>query len=356
MRTQVTVALLAAAAIPTIARAQVQLSVRTAAESGIAWQLPGGAHQVQTFAANTTFATNQALTLIAGSPLPIFPGAARMDHSVSPPGPPLPGPLGHVLDRVVITDSVRVTDGAVPVALHTTASAAGTPGMQRYDVMLAGNTLALVTVRFVTTVYDHATVSVRVTGGGINQLWAQNTAGHLDDALQAQVPVNGTTTLLVEVTGVVTPGPGQLLWDGFDANVTISAHDIGAAAFTVSGTGCGGTISGSGVPIVNQNYTVNLDGAPAHTLALLIAGDSNTNFGILSLPVPLAYMGAGGCFLNVAANVTLAHTTDAAGHAEATFLLPASALQPKIHLQWAVLDPAANPAGLTTTSGAELRW
>jgi hypothetical protein len=281
-----------------------------------------------------------------------------MDHGVSPPNTgTLPWPIGIAMNRVSVSNSVRVTDGANPVSLHTTDTPTGAPGPQRYDVTLTanGNTQALVTMRLSGEMFDNANVAIQVTGGGISESWAASTRGALADTRQSTVAVNGTLVLRIEVTAAVTPGPGSLFWDGFAATLYVDAYDVGRAAFNPYGTGCSGTISGGGVPVVDQDYTVSLDSAAPGALAILIAGQSRTQWQFLPLPLPLDYLGATGCFVNAAPDAQVERTVDAAGHADVTFRLTRFTQDPTLWLQWVVFDPAA-PGGLVTTRGAELRW
>jgi hypothetical protein len=336
---------------------QVQLAVSAAAESGIALELPGAVRTVQTFPPATAFAQPGRLQILDGSPLPLLPNSATIDHSVSGPATsPLPFPIAIALNRVSIGNAVRMTANSRPVSLHTTDNAAGAPGTQRYDVRLTANTQALVTMRLVATMYDNATVAVRVTGSGVNENWTASSPGEVNDARQATIAVAGTATLRVEFTATVTPGPGATYWDGYVATLYVDAYDVGRAACNVFGTGCTGTISGSGTPVVNTSYRINLDNAAPNTLAMLVLGDSRTRYQFLQLPLPLGYMGATGCTLNVAPLATVAATTDAAGHAESSLFLTRVTVDPTIYLQWLVFDPALNTAGLGTSRGAELLW
>jgi len=340
------------AAIP----AQINYTVRAATESGIAMERPDGTRVVQTFPAANTFATSSSLTIEEGGGI-LF--GALATHNVGvPSGSPLPLPFGTVLERVQISTGARATAGT-PRALHTTDNAAGDPGTQRYDVTLsaAGTTQALVTVGFSSQVFDNATLDVTVTGGGFNESWSASTPSSTSETVEMLVTIAGSTTLRVEVTGASTAGPGAGWWDGFSASVTIRARDVGNVGFSPFGNGCAGaTFSGGGMPVAGQMFTVNLDNAPADMPTILIVGNSNTSYLFLPLPLPLGYLGAPGCDLNVAPMNLLDRMTDSTGHAEVDLYLNPFLVDPTVYLQWVVFDPALNAAGLGTTEGAALSW
>ncbi len=117
------------------------------------------------------------------------------------------------------------------------------------------------------------------------------------------------------------------------------------------GTGSGGTISAAGLktgmPYAgNEFYAVRLTGATANTpTALWIS------FGPAALP--LAGMGAPGCFLNVDINmllVGLGISTDANGQVSVPLPIP-SHVQGNLYCQFAYVDVGANALHLQTTHG-----
>jgi hypothetical protein len=221
----------------------------------------------------------------------------------------------------------------------------------------AGATQALVTVGFSSQVFDNATLDVTVTGGGFNESWSASAPSSTSDSVEMLVAIAGSTTLRVEVTGASTAGPGTGWWDGFSASVTIRARDVGNIGFNPFGNACAAaTISGGGMPVAGQMFTVDLDNAPANMPAILIAGTSNTQYLFLPLPLPLGYLGAPGCDLSVAPMNLIDRMTDGTGHAEVDLYLNPFLVDPTVYLQWVVFDPTLNAAGLGTTAGAALSW
>ena len=79
------------------------------------------------------------------------------------------------------------------------------------------------------------------------------------------------------------------------------------------------------------------------------------------ISAPLDAFGMTGCNLAINPSDTqllgsVAFVTDAAGNANYSLPIPSSIPPLELFTQWAVLDPAANPAGVTTTNGLSVRF
>lgn len=127
--------------------------------------------------------------------------------------------------------------------------------------------------------------------------------------------------------------------------------------FKFVGSGCAGS---GGTPTMSTNagtwpqvgtaFMINLSGAAPVTPAALAIGTSFTNFGGVPLPFDLTPLGWTGCTAYVNHVVVLGTATDAAGNATLPIGIPMGSNGVRIYTQWINVDPAANPAGLTTSN------
>lgn len=99
-------------------------------------------------------------------------------------------------------------------------------------------------------------------------------------------------------------------------------------------------------PTIDRPLRVQLRFANATTPAVLFTGTTQVSF-------PLAGLGATGCTLLTLPILQVPVTTDAAGRAGVSFLMPndASLVGKSIYHQWAVVDLSANPFGIVFTAG-----
>jgi hypothetical protein len=107
-----------------------------------------------------------------------------------------------------------------------------------------------------------------------------------------------------------------------------------------------------GIPRLGDRFDVRLSFAPANAVAILWNGSSNLKWG--SLELPYQYPGSYGCFVHVAWDgFMLATTADGLGNAAIPFLVPNDPILAglELHQQWLVLDPLANPFGVTSSNG-----
>ncbi len=121
------------------------------------------------------------------------------------------------------------------------------------------------------------------------------------------------------------------------------------------GVACGSTavmplqFSVAGTPEVGEDITFNLTSAPSNRIAI-------TAIGVQQVAVPLAGVGAPGCWLYTDPAISLVAVTNALGAASMPWSVPAvpAAIGLTLTTQGAVLDPGANALGLRTTRGVNI--
>ncbi len=153
--------------------------------------------------------------------------------------------------------------------------------------------------------------------------------------------------------GTVLPGQGLLVNFRARPGVTIA----------FGGRGCPNNqfvypeASVSQVPWPGIIWTHTISRASSQRLCALVMGDSNTNWGSLTLPYDLTNdIGAGGCFLLVNPIATIfTQTVGSPGSAVAQLPLQlppiTSYIGFSLYTQWLVLDPTALNGVLSTTGG-----
>jgi hypothetical protein len=127
------------------------------------------------------------------------------------------------------------------------------------------------------------------------------------------------------------------------------------AVVTPFGVACGPTgavpmqFGVSGTADVGEDITFTLGNAPANKVAVAAIG-------VQQLAVPLAGIGAPGCWLYTDPALTLVAVTNALGSASMPWTVPPvpAAVGLTLTTQGAVLDPAANALGLRTTRGVNI--
>lgn len=131
----------------------------------------------------------------------------------------------------------------------------------------------------------------------------------------------------------------------------------GEITTSVGGTGCGPTISATPQTFdYGQPFAVRATGAAANAMAVFNFGDSISSVVGLPLPLPLAGIGAPGCFLNTNVLTSLATMTDATGTVELGFTVPTTLfglLQPG-YFQVGTMT-TANALGFATSEYLEIR-
>ena len=175
---------------------------------------------------------------------------------------------------------------------------------------------------------------------------------------------NGQDNLVVEIfaTGSDRNNKGVSFRTGSEPRAYLY-NNTPTAAIRTFGQGCKGS-SGKvpameirSYPLIGATlFEVGLQQAPASAPALLFLGNSNTAFAGLPLPFDLVGIGAPGCPLNASILAQVGGAAGAGGELVLNLPIPdSSALESAVFYgQWAMVDGAANPAGLTTTAGLEV--
>lgn len=341
------VALLVGLAAPALS-AQIDVKVKTLNNAGVTLVRSDGSQVVKAFPANHTFSRYESVYYYQSNPY------AYLGTTVSPPY----SYGNYRLDRFGVSTRMYSRKGAGHKSLHTTGSASGAPGTQRFQVTLTSKTPAKVILDgwVYGYVYDNSTVTMKMTGGSINKTWSWNQPGYNRSQEVIKATVNGTLTLNVEVTGKVNPGAGNGYYDGFYGSLYFYVREDRQGSFKLFGKGCGNAVLGSkGQPQKGGWFTVTLDKAPAGAPVAFLFGRSKDWLHFLKLPLDLSYMGANGCALNVGFTYPINRKADAAGHAEYRLYL-SRYYSGTYYVQWVVADLKANAAGITLTRGGEIKY
>jgi hypothetical protein len=127
------------------------------------------------------------------------------------------------------------------------------------------------------------------------------------------------------------------------------------------GSGCAGSagvprLDAESLPWIGSALTLRLSNLPPQMPAALNLGFSNSAWGALSLPFPLTGIGMPGCWLLVSPDV-LCSIPGTSGTTTFRIQIPfdPSLVWVSFHNQAIVLDPGANPLGLTTSNGGTSR-
>lgn len=162
------------------------------------------------------------------------------------------------------------------------------------------------------------------------------------------------------INGVAHP-QGQLsVVHTVAGNATVVAvyHEHVWGTFTAFGSGCAGSNGqnhhiGSGTPETGQALQWRLVGGMPSSPAVLFLGASRTIW--LGIPLPVPLPGAPDCPINVAIDLSLSTTTDAFGTGTVSITVPddVSLIGGHVFTQFACVDLAANPFGLTTSNGLD---
>ncbi len=164
---------------------------------------------------------------------------------------------------------------------------------------------------------------------------------------------------LVDAKGWTTTGHGEPLEDlqaPYFGHLMEEAtwSTPGAQAVTSFGTGCNGLVaSWTGEPSIGtSDFTLTLGGAQPGATAILIVGNSTTQWGLTPLPLDLTSVGAPGCSLLVSPDLSFFTATDGFGNASLVSMIPfVPALAGfTLHAQWLAADPSI-PLGWAFSNG-----
>jgi Galactose oxidase, central domain len=151
-----------------------------------------------------------------------------------------------------------------------------------------------------------------------------------------------------------------LMFGGLVGNPDLWQYDSpNPGTFQPFGSGCAGTngsapqVGASDVPWIGETFQLNVDQLPAvNSLALLVAGFSNTQWSLGALPYGLGAFGMPGCQLLTAPAASFVLVTNS-GNAAWHLPIPNQLALAGVHFfaQAAALDPGANPLGATVSNG-----
>ncbi len=120
----------------------------------------------------------------------------------------------------------------------------------------------------------------------------------------------------------------------------------GAQAVSTFGSGCNGlSASWSGEPTIgSSNFQVTLSGAQPSATAILLLGNSNTQWGAIGLPLDLTAVGAPGCALLVSPDMSYVLGADGFGQASLDFTVPfiPAFAGTTFYAQWLASDTASS--------------
>jgi len=330
------------------AHAQLQVSVSTLNDAGYSLLAANNSKLTKTLPANTTFKTYQTVYSYVRTP------ATYLSTTITPPYV-----TSYVAwNRFALSNTFWTTKKSGHKSLHTTGSKTGAFGAQKARITITTKSAKNVILDCLSygTIYDNASITYKIKGPGVSGTWTFNKAGSFNQPQKYKILVNGTVNIDVEATARVLPGTGTNTKDGFQSFFRVYPIEDRTGSFTVFGKSCGNSvISGKGQVVPGQAYTVQVDKTPAKAPVALLFGKSKDLFHFIRLPLPLDYMGAKNCLLQVGFIFPVNRIADSLGHAEVK--VPTSRFNPgKYYVQWLVLDQKANKAGFTLTRAGEVQY
>jgi hypothetical protein len=204
-------------------------------------------------------------------------------------------------------------------------------------------------------VYDRArrriVLSGRHTNTGVHEIWEWN----------------GTTW--IQRTTPLVPSPGWMTFDPFRNRTVLYSGDTweygptNPATFTPFGSGCAGSAGTPSLaaddvslPWLADTFTLRITNLPPNAPGTMFVGHSNTNWGNVSLPFDLGQVGMPGCSL-LTPPILWFPITASGGLGTADLPIPndQSLLGGSFYCQGFVVDPPANPLGLTASNGGASR-
>ena len=166
-----------------------------------------------------------------------------------------------------------------------------------------------------------------------------------------------TTLQHVFALNYAESNPGQPAYGPLDAGAQLR-FTLADGSFVVTGTACGPgvrplpAITGTGSTARRQGFTVSAASLRPATAALFLLGRSAARWNNVTLPLDLTTVGAPGCWLYTEVLLLLPLATDQGGAVSVPFTIPddPALAGHQFFVQWAALDPAANPLGLAWTA------
>ncbi len=130
------------------------------------------------------------------------------------------------------------------------------------------------------------------------------------------------------------------------------------ASYSFFGAGCVGSsgltpqLTNASMPLVGQNWSINVTQCPPNAPVTVFLGYSNTSWGSIPLPLDLTPWQMPGCWLLTAIDLKFPLTANGAGTATLSVALPniTALLGLCFYNQGQVVDAGANPKGLTVSN------
>jgi hypothetical protein len=203
-----------------------------------------------------------------------------------------------------------------------------------------------------------------------NYTWQVSGSVWNEVGLQSPFVYNGVDDVVVQVTtangfgpsiGMHTGSRQRVYWIGATGSPPPSGSTDNAAlkieasmlmARTSShGDGCAGTngtpaLGFTGSPVQGNTIGLDLTQGVANGVAVLVAGTNNAT----PFPLELGFLGAPGCHAYTDLAATAVVLLDGAGAGSFPIAVPAALIGFRFFAQYAVLDPAANAFGFTTSN------
>ncbi|HEB52804.1 MAG TPA: hypothetical protein ENI87_06080 [bacterium] len=191
------------------------------------------------------------------------------------------------------------------------------------------------------------TISARTSGAYLNSVTMPTSAQPVGTWVDSP-PVAFTLTQPTSVFFQVHE-TSQLNWHYEFLTVTVY-QDV--PSYEVFGAGCNGVALSGTLPRIGQPFTLTVTGAPANAPVVFGLGYSQFEYANLVLPFDLYPLGALGCVIFAAPQVTLVALASPGGIAQSGFAIP----NDSSFLGWSFLnqaflpDPTANLLGLSVSN------
>lgn len=286
--------------------------------------------------------------------------------NVIPFGQPAPGSFSYSKMQTRCTAADLGNVSGVITGLAFAACNTGRAHYDRLEIVLdhipAAQALS-------TTFAANLTASAVAVLDATNYTWHHTANGWNEVGLQNIFVYNGTDDLLVEITATNGIAPGgvrrdtrqRIYWIGAagpapaTGTSSASASKIEVSMLTARasryGDGCPGSngspqIGFTGVPQLGTTFSIDLQNGVPTGLGVLVAGTTNAG----PFPLDLGFLGMTGCLAYTDLLATGIVLLDGAGAGSFSLPLPATlGAGILFYAQYACLDPAANPFGLTSS-------
>jgi len=121
-----------------------------------------------------------------------------------------------------------------------------------------------------------------------------------------------------------------------------------------AGTGALPVLTNNGVPEIGQSFALELSSAKPSAAALLLIGASDSQWGTITLPLNLGFLGAPKCDLLSSGEVIVGLTTSTVGTNQQTFNVPnTTGLVGVTFFNQFVIEDSKNAFGLVFSNGGK---